>query len=65
MLSAASALFGSCVVGLKSDAASRTFSTPSPVPVRIQSCAKQRIASNQAEQAPKNRKLQNAAAPHK
>src|SRR5882724_8391350 len=33
-----SGLFGSCVEALKSGTANRTFSTPSPVPVRIQSC---------------------------
>src|SRR5260370_540724 len=34
-----SAFFASWVEGLKSEAASRTFSTPRPVPVRIQSWA--------------------------
>ena len=34
-----SVFLGSCVAGLKSEAARRIFSTPRPVPVRIQSCA--------------------------
>src|SRR6266403_911152 len=42
------ALFGSCVLGLKSEAARRTFSTPRPVPVRIQSCAEQGSANKMA-----------------